>query len=151
MGTAKFSLSHTDELFGLDIGQTSIKIMQLQQGSNKKPLVLGYGVSNFYPSNAIKDGEIVDQKTVAAALHELLEKNLVGSITTQKVSCTLPTAHTFSRPMKVPKMEKDHLEEAIQLEAEQYIPLPPDKLYMDYEIIRADDENTELLIVAAPK
>jgi len=151
MGLVNYNLRHTEKLFGLDIGQTSLKVMQLEQSAKGIPKVIGYGVSGFYPSQAIKDGEIVDSEIIAKMLKDLLEKDLVGSITTNRVACTLPTAHAFSRPMKVPKMNKDHLEEAIELETEQYIPLSPDKLYLDYEITGSDDQNTELLVMAAPR
>lgn len=151
MGTAIFNLRRSEPLFGLDIGQTSLKVMQLAHSQDKTARVTGYGVSHFYDQDAIKNGEIVDQKTIATALDDLLEKGLAGSITARQVACTLPTAHTFSRPMKLPRMDKDHLDEAIGLEAEQYIPLPSDKLYIDYEITAADSENMELLVVAAPK
>jgi len=151
MGLVNFNLRHAELIFGLDIGQTSLKVMQLEQQPGKKPRVTGYGVSNFYSDKAIKDGEIVDQKALAGALKQLLQEKLTGSITAKRAACTLPTSHTFSRPMKLPKMAKDHLDEAVQLEAEQYIPLPPDKLYIDYEISRQDEQNMELLLVAAPK
>lgn len=150
MGTA-LNLRHSESIFGLDIGQTSLKVMQLENKSGKAPKVVGYGVSKFYTSRAIKDGEIVDQSVVANALNELLENRLVGSITTSKAACTLPSSHTFSRPIKLPQMPKDHILEAVELEAEQYIPLAPDKLYIDYEITNSTEKDMELLIVAAPR
>lgn len=151
MGLAMLNSKNTETLFGLDIGQNSLKLMQLKLHPGKNPKVIGYGVSDFYTSAAIKNGEIIDQKALARALKDVLEKRLVGSITTTRVACTMPTAHTFSRPMRLPKMAKDSLEEAIQLETEQYIPLTPDKLYTDYEVISQDEQNMELLVVAAPK
>ena len=44
------------------------------------------------------------------------------------------------------------MEDAIKAEAEQYIPVAIDKLYIDYDITQGpDQDNYEVLIVAAPK
>ena len=52
----------------------------------------------------------------------------------------------------MPKTATDALEDAVRAEAEQYIPVPIDNLYIDYEIAEnKSQENLEVLIVAAPK
>ncbi len=145
-----FNFYHDEPLFGLDIGYTSMKVMQLAP-TRDRPKVVGYGVSNFYPMSLIQNGEIVNFKGLAKYLHELFEDGLIGSISTRRVACSIPTSHTFSRPMKLPPMEKDELAEAVHLEAEQYIPVPAEKLYLDYDILRSDEEGTDLLVVATPK
>lgn len=137
-------------LFGLDIGHSSIKVMQLDHRPGKAPRVLGYGVAE-YASKAIKDGIIVDHKALHDSLFQLLDKDLVGEIDTRRVVCTIPTALTFSRPMKLPPMERSSLSEAVHLEAEQYIPIPIANLYLDYEISRDDEAGIELVVVATPK
>jgi len=65
--------------------------------------------------------------------------------------CTIPTAFTFSRSMKLPPMDRSDLTEAVNLETEQYIPVPIANLYIDYEIAREDKDGIELLMVASPK
>ena len=151
MGLAILNSKNSGIHFGLDIGQNSLKLMQIESPPGKPPKVIGFGLSDFYKVEAIKNGEIVDQKAIAKALNDTIDNRLTGAITTTNVACTLPTSRTFSRPIRLPKLSKAEIEEAIQLETEQYIPLPPDKLYIDYEIISKDDQNTELLVVAAPR
>lgn len=148
MGNLNF---YRDEpIFGLDIGHSSLKAVQIQKAAGKPPVVLGYGVSQF-PPEAIQNGEIVKPQAIAEAVHQLLEKNLVGNINSKRVACSLPTSHTFSRPMKVPPMEHSEIVESVQLEAEQYIPVPIANLYLDYEIAHEDAQGMELLLVAASK
>ena len=151
MGTNKLNFYRDEPLFGLDIGNSSLKVMQLSSDKTKVPKVLGYGVSGFYPAKCFDDGVIINKKGIGEAFLDLFDRQLVGSITTKRVACTVPSSHTFSRPMKLPAMEKDELSEAVRLEVEQYIPVPIDSLYLDYEISRSSPKEIELLTVAIPK
>jgi len=150
MGADKIRFYHDEPIFGLDIGHSSIKAMQIENVPGKPPRIQGYGTSHF-AAGAIQNGIITQPEAVAGAIHQLFEKNLVGQITSRRVACTLPTAYTFSRPMKVPPMNRDQIAEAVQLEAEQYIPIPLDNLYTDYEISYQDAQGMELLMVAASR
>lgn len=153
MGSFNFSLRRSEPLFGLDIGHSSLKVMQLQPGKakNKALSVVGYGNSYRYAANSIESGVIVNFKALGDALHDLFDKRLVGMISTRKVACTVPMSHSFSRPLKVPILSEDDLGEAVQLEAQQYIPVAPENLYLDYEVLRRDEKNIDLLVVATPK
>jgi type IV pilus assembly protein PilM len=53
--------------------------------------------------------------------------------------------------MKVPPMSREQITEAVQLEAEQYIPIPIDSLYLDYEVSYQDAQGMELLMVATSR
>src|SRR6266404_57041 len=151
MGADKIKFYKDEPLFGLDIGHSSLKAMQIDKSLISKQLtVAGYGISPFAPE-AIQNGEIIKPQIIAQAVHQLFEKNLIGSISSRRVACSLPTAHTFSRPMKVPPMEHKEILEAIQLEAEQYIPVPLTNLYLDYEISHQDQQGIELMLVAASR
>ncbi len=151
MGTSKLNFYHEQPLVGLDIGHSSMKIMQLERLSGKKPKVLGYGVSNYYPENAITNGVIVNFEVLAHTMREMFSDRLVGNITTKRVACTVPTSHTFSRPMTLPPMNKQEIQDAVKLEAEQYIPISLENLYLDYDISRQDQTGLDLLVVATPK
>ena len=152
MGLLNFNLRHRLPLFGLDIGHSSLKVMQLDINSRiKNPTVLGYGMSRRYDTSSIVNGVIMDYKALSDALHDLFERRLIGSISSRRVACTIPMSHSFSRPLKLPAMSGEELAEAVRLEAEQYIPVPPDSLYIDFDIVRQDGESIDLLLVATPK
>ncbi len=136
-------------VFGLDIGFSSLKVMQIDWLS-KEQIVSGYGVASFDP-RAIKDGVIVEPELIAKMMKELFEHNIIGEITTRRVTASIPASRTFNRTMTLPKLNKKDLMEALKLEAEQYIPVPIDELYMDYNVIEETDKEIELLAVAAPK
>lgn len=136
-------------LFGLDIGTSSVKIMQIEN-RGKGQSIVGYGVTN-YDQTAITDGVIVNPEVLAKATKELFEKNLIGEITTRRAALSVPVARTYNRVMNLPPMKLKDLDEAVRLEAEQYIPVPIDELYIDYNITAETKEGFELLAVAAPK
>lgn len=136
-------------LFGLDIGFSSIKVMQTKP-EGKNAIVAGYGVNRFDPK-IIKDGVIVDIPAMAKSAHELFDKFVIGEISTRRVAMSIPAMHTFTRTIKLPKLTNKELEDAVRMEAEQYIPVPVDDLYMDYSITSTTETEIELLAVAVPK
>lgn len=136
-------------IFGIDIGFSSIKVMQIDR-STKKQTITGYGVTGF-DATAIENGVIVKPEVLAKATHGLFTKNLVGDITTHRAAFALPASRAFARTMLLPKLSGKDLTDAVKLEAEQYIPIPIDDLYIDYSISRSTDKETELLAIAVPK
>lgn len=136
-------------LFGLDIGRNTIRVMQLD-ADYKLPRLKGYGAVEFDPS-AIVDGVIVKPEVVAKVTLHLFTKALVGDISTKRVALSLPAHHAFTRAMRLPKVASDDIAEAVQTEAEQYIPGHAENLYLDYTVLREDAEGMEVFIVAMPK
>lgn len=137
-------------LFGLDIGFNTVKVMQLEPLKGGSYKVIGYGYGPF-PEAAIKDGVIQDYESVAKNINDLFNLKLVGQITTKRVAVSVPAARSFNRPMTLPIAAAKDLEEAVRLEAEQYIPVPLDELYTDYVINSKTDKDINLLAVATPK
>jgi type IV pilus assembly protein PilM len=148
------SFFHDKPLFGLDIGHGSLKVMQLEErpdnAKSHPPKVIGYGFTTF-DGSALDNGVVVKHEVIAKAARELFDKHLVGDITTRRVAIAIPAYRTFTRALKLPKLKPSQLVEAVQLEAEQYISLPLEELYLDYEIISQDNESTELFAVAVPQ
>lgn len=138
------------QVFGFDIGRSSIKIMQIDQ-SGKSGRVVGYGTTNFN-SSAIKQGVIVDHEEIVKSAYNLLSKELVGTITTKRVAVSLPNEFSFSRVLNLPKMNKKDLSAAVESEVDQSIPMSIDDLYYDYSVTRTLDNGTiEVQIIATPK
>src|SRR4051812_44501788 len=93
---------HDKPVFGLDVGFSSLKVMQSSLHKSHQ-LVTGYGVTSF-DSRAIKDGVIVEPEIIAKAAYELFNKNLIGDITTRRVVLAVPAARTFTRTVTLPKL-----------------------------------------------
>jgi type IV pilus assembly protein PilM len=145
---------HDKPLFGMDIGHGSLKVMQLDSPhpSNHKnlPKVVGYGFTSF-DNSAQENGIVVQPEIIAKAAYDLFKNNLIGDITTRRVAIAIPAYRTFTRSIQLPALSQKEIRESVQLEAEQYISMPLDELYIDYEIIRKTDENVEIFMVAVPQ
>jgi type IV pilus assembly protein PilM len=147
----KSSIFYNDKpIFGFDIGYDSVKVMQIDT-STPKHKVLGYSFTSF-TEKAIKNGVIVDPEAIAKEVYPLFTRHMIGSINTNRVAVALPISKTFNRVLTLPKMPINDLESAIKAEAEQYIPVSVEQLYIDYDITEGSTKDTnEILIVAAPK
>jgi type IV pilus assembly protein PilM len=145
MKTTKIPFFIQDKpLFGLDIGHGSIKVMQIHDAANgrsskKRPSVVGYGFTTF-DKEAMQDGIVTQPEVIAKATLELFKSQLVGDITTRRVAIAIPAYRTFTRSLRLPGLKPKELRSAVELEAEQYISIPLEELYLDYEIIRQVDE-----------
>lgn len=136
-------------LFGLDISPDTVRVMQVET-TGKQRAISGYGSASFDPK-AITDGVITHPEVVARAIHDLFDTNLRGTISTKRVALGLPAARTYSRAIKLPKLEPKEIEDAVRLEAEQYIPVSLESLYLDYTNIQTTESEMELFAVAAPR
>ncbi len=156
MKNAKISnFYHDKPLFGIDIGHGSLKVMQLaeqsQTPSNKaQPRIIGYGSASFDKA-AQEDGVIVQPEIIAKAAHDLFKQGLVGDITTRRAAIAIPAYRTFTRSVQLPKLKPSELTAAVRLEAEQYISAPLEELYLDYDVIKQTEDNTEIFMVAVPR
>lgn len=160
MGTSGINtanLLRDKPLFGLDVGHGSLKVMQTVPQTHKSrrraarlPRISGYGTITF-DAGALDNGVIRKPELIAEALLRLFRHELIGSITTRRVAIAIPSYRSFARSMQLPKLAAKELEEAVRLEAEQYIPVPLGELYLDYMVTRQGTDTDELLAVAVPK
>lgn len=127
-------LYHTKEIFGLDVGRTTIKVAQVKHAHGNNIQVLGYGYGPF-DKTAVKDGEILKPDLIAATINELVSKKLIGKIDTSRIAASIPVAHSYVRILNLPKMPEADLAEAVGLEAEQYVPVPNKDLYIEHHIL----------------
>lgn len=157
MKNAKISnFFHDKPLFGLDIGHGSLKVMQVDDQSlkpgvkNHRPDIIGYGFTNF-DKIAQENGVVIKPEIIAEAALKLFQHHLIGDITTRRVAIAIPTYRTFTRSLQLPNLPTKELQEAVELEAEQYISTALEDLYLDYQIIKQTPESTELFLVAVPR
>lgn len=136
-------------VFGLDIGRSSMKVMQLDHVDSVSQIV-GYGTTDFDMS-ALEDGVIVKPEILADAMHNLFKHQLQGDITTSRVAMALPAYRTFTRAVRLPKLGVEELHEAVQLEVEQYVPMALEDLYLDYTATPEADDGLNVFVVAVPK
>ncbi|MET0980301.1 MAG: pilus assembly protein PilM [Candidatus Saccharimonadales bacterium] len=134
-------------IIGLDISQTGIKVMAVDP---KKWLVVGYGSVDLDPAKVQKsldssDGYLTENITA------LLGDKLIGTLPSNHVVVGVPTSRTFSRTFTIPTSAEKNLADAVEVEVDQYIPIPIGSLYVDYEIISRTKEQLTIIMSAVPK
>lgn len=120
-------------VFGLDIGHSSAKILQLKK-HRKHPRVSCYGHIAF-SEKVVKNGVIQDAEAMARILEPLFKKQAIGKLTSNRVVASIPISQTFTRVLSLPMMHAKDIEESVKIEAEQYIPVPVEDLYLEHAII----------------
>ncbi|HET6622327.1 MAG TPA: type IV pilus assembly protein PilM [Candidatus Saccharimonadales bacterium] len=138
---------HDKPIIGLDISQTGLRLMALDA---KKWKVHGYGSLNLDPLK-LQDGLNKGDDYLAKNLKVMLKKNILGHLPSNQVAVSVPTSKTYSRTLNLPLDAENNINEAVRLEADQYIPVPVDELNIDYEIIERNKEGLSVLISATPK
>ncbi len=131
-------------IIGLDIGTTGIKVMAID---GKKRQVLGYGSIDLEPTK-VKEALEGDGAYLIEQLSLLLREKIVGSLPSNHVVVGVPTSRTYSRTFNLPVALEKSLADAVQTEADQYIPIPSSTLYIDYEIIERGKKNLTVLMSA---
>lgn len=134
-------------IIGLDISQTGIKVMAVNP---KKWLVTGYGSIDLDP---LKVQGALDEGTdyLAENLQRLLKDNLIGVLPSTHAVLGIPTGRTFSRTFTIPASAEKTLKDAVEIEVDQYIPIPMNLLYVDYEIIQRTKQELTVLMSAVPQ
>lgn len=115
-----------------------------------RPRVLGYGTANF-DTSATEDGVIVKPELIADATRKMFKQDFHGKLTTRRATIAIPSYRSFSRSIQLPALSGNELRQAVELEIEQYIPVPLKDLYVDYGITSRKEETFELFAVAVPR
>ncbi len=144
---------HKAPTFGLDIGSHTVKLVQLS-GHQKVARVEGYGYSAFIPESIV-EGIISDPEPVAEAIKKVIAKPAGGKISARRVVLSVPVSKVFTRTLQLPpNMTDTELGQAVSFEAEQYVPVPINDLYIDFERVTSlggENKDINVFMVAAPR
>lgn len=143
----KKTFLHDKTIVGIDISPTYIKLMSIDM---KKWLVTSYGSINVDPQK-LQESLSGDVNYLTDTIKQLLKKNLIGKLPSDYAMVSIPTNRTYSRSISLPKEAAKKMDAAVQLEAEQYIPVPLSELNLSFEVIERSGENVDILMSAAPK
>ncbi len=149
MGLELPSFMKSKDVVGLDIGSSSIKMVQVKEAKQGWQLVkLGFAE---LPPEAIVDGSIIDSMSVADSIRNLIKENNVKAT---NVASALSGHSVIIKKVTLPAMTDEELSESIQWEAEQYIPFPISDVNIDFQILGMESEGTgqmDVMLVAVKK
>jgi type IV pilus assembly protein PilM len=135
--------------FGLDLSGSSLKFMQLKKTGNK------IGIKSYHntilPKGMMVNDAVTDQKTFNFLVKEAMSKPQYGKLDTSYVVASLPESKSFVRVIQIPKMSEAEAENAVPFEAENFIPMPIDQVYLDWQKISDAQDKMNVLMIASPK
>jgi len=138
--------SSNESHLGIDIGSSSIKVVELKKVGGS-PTLLTYGFSENHG-----DLDQADPKEIAAIINKICIQT--NAVSRQAVSA-LPTFSVFSSIINLSGVSKKDLPSAISWEAKKVIPLPPEEMILDWKKIdsydQAEKNNIKVLLTGAPK
>ncbi len=139
----------SNKLVALDIGTSSIKLVEVEQ-SGRKVSLTAFGFIPT-PPGCLNGGEITNPVALAEAV-----KTLVGQTKTKRKKASTAAWGTviITKRISIPRIEEHLLGDQLKWEAEQYIPFDINEINLQYEILRNVNTNPEqmnVLLVAAKK
>lgn len=100
------------------------------------------------PEGVINQNKIIDKKKMTSLLQDLWQKNSFGS---KDVGIIIPEFSTFTKLMTLPKLSTSEIGEAVNFQAQEYLPNGIEDMVLDWKILEKTDKNTEVLMVAVAK
>lgn len=126
---------------GLDVGSTSIKIVEFS-GTAEKPALVSFGATKILGSS--KEGVADSIKSLAESIN----------ITSKDASISVSGPSLIVRLISMPKMTDEELSGAVRFEAEKFIPFDINDCIIDFQILNKgskDKSGTEILLAAAKR
>ena len=145
-------LSLENEVFGLDINDLSVKVAKLKK--KHKGFVLVSSNEVRVSPGVMDNGIIKKEANLIKNIKDAYETAKGEKIKTKYVVVALPEEKSFLQVIQMPKMTDEELKLAVPFEAENYIPMPSEDVYLDFQVIPQVKDYLnyyEVLIVATPK
>lgn len=138
-----------NRLIGLDIGTSTIKLVEVERKGRKFVLKnFGYVPT---PPGSITNGNINDSASLSIAIEQLLQQTGTKS---KKAAVGLSGSSVITKKISIPRIDESLLPDQLKWEAEQYIPFDVSEINLGYHILRnvpAPAEQMNILLVGAKR
>ncbi len=123
-------MSGVSDFFGLDLGTTAIRIVELKGGGPVKQLAK-YAYAPLDPNVAVSDSN-ADQQKVMQALRDLLAQ---ANITTKNVAVGVPSGKVFTTVADIDRLSPGEMAKSIRFQADSIIPTAIAESKIDWSIL----------------
>src|SRR5688572_346500 len=128
-------LNPLSNAFGLDVGDRTFKLVQVRRSRGARPYRLIAWNSIEVPEGVMERGDIKDMDKAVEYLTKLVH-TAKGSLGGRATVACLPEAKTFIKIIEIPAgSSEDDLRRAVIREIESNIPLPPEDIYYDWQVL----------------
>jgi type IV pilus assembly protein PilM len=126
-------------VLGIDIGSSSIKIVQLRKKGGKAILeTYGELALGPYAGTEIGRATALPNEKIIEALRDLMKE---ANATTKSTGISISTASTLLSFIKMPDMDQKQLANMIPIEARKYIPVPITEVTLDWWIVPKEENS----------
>ncbi|MFT5180054.1 MAG: type IV pilus assembly protein PilM [Candidatus Paceibacteria bacterium] len=123
----------SDSVIGIDIGSSSIKVVQLKKKRGKAVLET-YGELSLGPYADVEIGKSVrlPEEKIVEALRDVLVE---AKASTRDSAISIPMKSSMVSIVTMPQMNESQLDKMIPIEARKYIPVPISEVSLDWFVI----------------
>jgi len=122
-------LSTGSDFFGLDIGTTAIRVVQMR--GNKTKVLVNYGFIDI-DSRISRSDSNADLQKLAQAIKQVVTQS---GISTPNVAVGLPSQKVFSTVVDVDRLSPAELDKTIRFQADSLIPTPLAESKIDWALL----------------
>lgn len=141
-------LSGVGNFFGLDIGTTAVRLVELS-GSGSVKTLSRYAYAPVDPKVSMSDSK-ADQQKLAQSVKELIAQ---AGVSTKNVAVGIPSNRVFTTVVDFDRLSSGELDKAIRLQADSIIPTPIANSKLDWALLGdspADPTKLEILVSSVP-
>jgi type IV pilus assembly protein PilM len=139
-------------VLGVDIGTSSVKIVQLRR-EHGKVILETYGAIALGPYAGLEIGRAtaLPAEKIAEALKDVIRE---ANVTTTDAAISIPYSSSLVSIIKLPASVEKQLAQVVPIEARKYIPVPINEVLLDWFVVgggkgnAAADGKIEVLLVA---
>jgi type IV pilus assembly protein PilM len=130
-----FNLFKSKSKLGIDIGTSSIKVVELSQDAGRWKLE-NYGMYELRgaggASDTAKTVMDLDDDRIVAAITDILKTSGMKS---REAVASISSFATFATVIQMPYVNEEDLAKTIPFEARKYVPVPLDQVVLDWSIV----------------
>lgn len=115
-------------IVGMDIGGSRIRAVEVEGYNKSQPVLVRYGEVTV-PVEAIRDGEVIEPNTVAAALRRLWS---TAGFKTKDVAMGVGNQKVLVRDLTVPRLPIKQIREALPFQVQDMLPVPVADAILDF-------------------
>ncbi len=133
--------SKGESVIGLDIGSSSIKVVQLKKEKGVAVLET-YGEISLgpYVDKSVGQAVKLPQDKLVEVVGDLLKE---ADVTTYNSGMTIPYSSSLISFIEVPHVKENKLQEMIPIEARKYIPVPLSEVVLDWFVVPEQAQETK--------
>lgn len=134
-------------IVGVDIGSSSIKIVQLKKEKEQAVLeTYGELATGPYANGSVGQVVKLSENVVAGMLKDLVKE---AGVNAKEAAVSIPVKDSLVTTIKLPLVPEKEMDEVVRFEARKYIPVPLTEVDLDWWILQpekqggAEDEEEE--------